>query len=700
MGYAPTMRPEVLYPLFAPITSLSGIGPKLAAAMQKIGLDTVLDLLWHLPSGIIDRRYSPTIAEAEPDRVATLTVIVDQHIPPANRRGPYRVQVSDDTGTMTLTFFHGRADWIKKQLPEGEERVISGLVETYQNQKQMGHPDHMVRAADREKVMIVEPVYPLTAGVSQKVIRNAVNQALERLINLPEWLDPAWQDKQDWIDWTAAIKSVHTPNGPADLESISPARSRLAYDELLANQLALGLVRHRMRAAKGRASNGTGNLQAKLRDIIPYKLTGAQSRSLEEISDDMAGPHKMMRLLQGDVGSGKTIVALFAMLQAIEGGGQAAIMAPTEILARQHFEEISGYADKLGISVVLLTGRNKGKPREEILSGLASGKTQLAIGTHALFQDDVIFDDLRLAVIDEQHRFGVHQRLQLSKKGAAVDTLVMTATPIPRTLTLTVYGDLDVSRIDEKPPGRQPVETVALPHDRLSALVDRIDNALMSGDRAYWVCPLVSESETLDLTAAEERFKQLSEYFGTERVGLIHGQMKAAEKDAVMEDFVAGRIGLLVATTVIEVGVNVPEATIMVIDHADRFGLAQLHQLRGRVGRGSKPSHTILLYDPPLGETAKARIAIMRDTTDGFVIAEEDLRLRGTGDMLGTQQSGLPRFKLADLAVHQELLAAARDDVELILNRDADLSSPRGDALRHLLYLFERDQAVRYWRSA
>ncbi len=694
------MRPEVLYPLFAPITSLSGIGPKLAAAMQKIGLDTVLDLLWHLPSGIIDRRYNPTIADADEGRVATLRITVDHHIPPANRRGPYRVQVSDDSGSMTLTFFHGRADWIKKQLPEGEERIISGTVETYQNQKQMGHPDHMVRPADMDKIMVVEPVYPLTAGVSQKVLRSAITQALERVIDLPQWLDPAWQSKQAWLDWAEAIKDAHHPKNASDLDAVNPSRSRLAYDELLANQLALGLVRHRMRAAKGIASTGTGKLQEKLRELIPYDLTAAQSRSLQEIEDDLIGPHKMMRLLQGDVGSGKTIVALFAMLHAVEAGGQAAIMAPTEILARQHFDEIAGYADQLGISVILLTGRNKGKARDQVLADIASGDCQIAIGTHALFQADVIFSDLRLAVIDEQHRFGVHQRLQLGKKGAAVDTLVMTATPIPRTLTLTVYGDLDVSRLDEKPPGRQPVDTVALPHDRLGDLVKRIDKVLAAGDRAYWVCPLVSESEVMDLAAAEERFKQLSKYLGPDRVGLIHGKMKSAEKDKVMEDFVAGKIGLLVATTVIEVGVNVPEATIMVIDHADRFGLAQLHQLRGRVGRGSKPSHTILLYDPPLGETAKARIAIMRDTTDGFVIAEEDLRLRGAGDMLGTQQSGLPRFKLADLAVHQELLAAARDDVELILNRDPDLSSPRGDALRHLLYLFERDQAVRYWRSA
>ncbi|MGB4058529.1 MAG: ATP-dependent DNA helicase RecG, partial [Alphaproteobacteria bacterium] len=476
------------------------------------------------------------------------------------------------------------------------------------------------------------------------------------------------------------------------------ALERLAYDELLANQLTMALVRHRQKKLGGRALKGTGTLRRKILPALPFQLTGAQERSLKEIDDDMAGNTRMLRLLQGDVGSGKTIVACLAMMNAVENGMQAALLAPTEILARQHGESFRPWLDAAGIDYIIYTGRDKGKTRDALLEKIASGDAKIIIGTHAIFQDGVAFKDLGLAVVDEQHRFGVHQRLMLSAKGKGTDVLVMTATPIPRTLTLTAYGDMEVSRLDEKPPGRKPVETLLIPAEKMEGMIDGIARQIKTGARVYWVCPLVEESELIDLAAAEEQYDVLKARFG-DRVGLVHGRLKPLEKDAVMQKFANGDLDILVATTVIEVGVNVPEATIMVIEHAERFGLSQLHQLRGRVGRGGDKSYCFLLYHNPLGETAKERLSIMRQTEDGFLISEKDLELRGAGDVLGVRQSGMPVFRLADLAVHGDLLAAARDDVKLILSKDPELQSPRGEALRVLLYLFERDQAIQYLRS-
>ncbi|CAA7613858.1 ATP-dependent DNA helicase RecG [Magnetospirillum sp. SS-4] len=692
------MRPQCLFPLFAPVTSLPGVGPRLAPLYEKLAGAKVVDLLWHLPGGVIDRRHAPKVAEALDGKVATLTARVDAHFPSSSPKRPYRVRLADETGFLHLVFFHGREDWLRKQLPEGEIRVISGQVEHFNNEIQITHPDHIVPEAQKAEIMTVEPVYPLTTGLTGRLVTKSVKAALAKIPDLPEWQDAAWLSRQNWPNWRQALEIVHHPADEFAAGQDSPARRRLAFDELLANQLALAMVRAQMRRLKGRVLAGDGGLRAKVRAALPFSLTGAQARSLAEIEADMAEPTRMLRLLQGDVGSGKTVVALLAMLNAVETGAQAAMMAPTEILARQHFATIAPLAEAAGITVALLTGRDKGKARDRILAALAAGETDLLLGTHALFQEDVAFKDLALAVIDEQHRFGVHQRLELAAKGVAVDMLVMTATPIPRTLLLTAYGDMDVSRLDEKPPGRQPVDTRVIPLARLDEVVAGIGRASGSGARVYWVCPLVEESETSDLAAAEDRHRHLSELFG-ERVGLVHGRMKPAAKDAVMERFAAGDLDILVATTVIEVGVDVPEATIMVIEHAERFGLAQLHQLRGRVGRGDRESRCLLLYGHPLGEIAKARLEIMRSTEDGFVIAEEDLRLRGGGEMLGTRQSGLPEFRLADLTLHGELLAAARDDSRLILERDPDLRSPRGEALRVLLYLFERDAAVRTLRS-
>lgn len=692
------MRPALLNPLFAPLTTLPGVGPKMAPLYARLAGERVVDLLWHLPSGVVDRRFSPKIADAPAGKVATLLVRIDAHLPSSSPKRPYRVRCVDETGFLHLVFFHGREDWLRRQLPEGEWRVVSGTVEHFNNESQITHPDHMVPPEEKDSIAVVEPVYPLTGGLTARMVAKTVRAALDRAPVLPEWQDAAWRARQNWPDWHQALDALHRPDSERAITEDSPARRRLAYDELLANQLALAMVRANMRKLKGRPLKGDGRLRAQVMAALPWALTGAQARALAEIDADMAEPLRMLRLLQGDVGSGKTVVALLAMLSAVETGAQAALMAPTEILARQHLATLEPLAAAAGVRLALLTGRDKGRARDATLAALAAGEVDIIIGTHALFQEEVAFRDLALAVIDEQHRFGVHQRLELASKGHAVDVLVMTATPIPRTLLLTAYGDMEASKLDEKPPGRQPVDTRVLPLARMDDVVGGVRRAITGGARVYWVCPLVEESETSDLAAAEERHRHLHQVFG-DRVGLVHGKMKGPAKDKVMAAFAAGEVDVLVATTVIEVGVNVPEATVMVIEHAERFGLAQLHQLRGRVGRGHGASTCLLLYDSPLSENAKARLETMRATEDGFVIAEEDLRLRGGGEVLGTRQSGLPEFALADLSIHGELLAVARDDSRLILERDPELKGPRGEALRVLLYLFERDAAVRTLRS-
>lgn len=696
------MRPTRLDTLFADATTLPGIGPKLGKLLAEFTGDKVIDLLFHLPANLIDRQYRPSLAEVEDGRIATFDVEVMKHDAPPNmgkrRNLPYRILCGNETGYVSLVFFRARGDWLTKAMPVGARRMVSGRVERFREQLQIVHPDHMLPQAEFEKLPIVEPVYPLTAGLSAKVLMKAIQAALPQLPALPEWQEAEWLKQQGWDDWHSAVQTVHRPENMAALEPQNPARVRLAYDELLAHQLVLALVRRDRKKQQGRAYPAADEMQARLLALLPFPLTGSQEAAIADIRADMAAPMRMLRLLQGDVGSGKTVVAMMGMLQAVANGAQAALMAPTEILARQHADTLGPWLDELGIKWQLMTARNKGKLRAENLEALSAGDVQIAIGTHALFQDDVAFQNLGLAVVDEQHRFGVQQRIALSTKGHGVDVLVMTATPIPRTLTLTAYGDMDVSRMPDKPPGRQPVDTRVISMDRYAEVAQSLGNAIKDGARVYWVCPLVSESELIDLAAAEDRAKALHAIYG-DTVGIVHGQMKAAEKDAVMARFAAGEISILVATTVIEVGVNVPEATVMVIEHAERFGLAQLHQLRGRVGRGRDKSSCVLLYRGPLGETSKARLTIMRETEDGFKIAEEDLRLRGAGEVLGTRQSGLPAFRLADLEAHADLLPAVHDDVKLLLERDPLLKSPRGEALRELLYLFRRDEAMRFLQS-
>ena len=690
-------RPPVLDVLFKPVAALAGVDTNLSRLLVRLAGPEIVDLLWHLPFGLIDRRYTPRIAEIKAACMATVEATIDAHEPGRGGR-PYRVRCRDETGFMDLVFFNVRGPYLQKQLPVGQKRLLSGKVEFYKSVPQMAHPDAVLPVSERARLATIQPVYRLTAGLTPPMLDRIMRAALVRLPELPEWLDPALKHRRKWDDWSTALRTVHAPQSDADLLPEAIARQRLAYDELLAHQLALALIRDHHRRSGGRITKGDGRLRKAALAALPFTLTGAQTRTLTEIENDMAKPRRMLRLLQGDVGSGKTVVALLTMLSAVEAGRQAALMAPTEILARQHFATIAPICERIGVSVALLTGRDKGKVRHATLAALADGTAQIAVGTHALVQEGVIFADLAVAVVDEQHRFGVDERAALSAKGQGVDTLVMSATPIPRSLTLAAYGDMDVSRLDEKPPGRTPVDTRIVALERIDEVLGGVERAIKTGARIYWVCPLIEESDESDLAAARERHAFLRARFG-ERVGLIHGRMKATERDAVMAAFAAGELDILVATTVIEVGVDVPEATIMVIEHAERFGLAQLHQLRGRVGRGRAASTCLLLYAGPLGGMARERLGILRDTEDGFVIAEEDLRLRGAGDVLGTKQSGLPDFRLADPIHHGDLLAIAADDARLIVDRDPGLATPRGATLRILLYLFRRDQAVRYLRS-
>ncbi len=685
------MRPQILNPLFAEVTALKGVGPALAKPLDRLGLSRVVDVAFHLPTGWIDRVARDELDMADAGRTIAITLTAVSYRSSAGR-GPTRAQATDAKGNyVSLVYFGGNSGWVKKLLPLGEPRRVSGRLEMYGQELQIVHPDYVLPLEEAGDTPEREAIYPLSEGMTARRMAQLAAQAVERAPDLAEWIEPGLLAKNDWPGWREALARIHTD--PSD----ATARARLAYDELFANQLALTLVRASSRARKGRALIGDGRLRDMLR--LPYAPTGAQSRSIAEIEGDLRQAQPMLRLLQGDVGSGKTLVAAMALLIAVEAGAQGAFLAPTEILARQHYESLRGLLAGLPVNIAVLTGRDKGRVREATLMGLADGSIDILIGTHAIFQEAVGYKDLGLVVVDEQHRFGVAQRMLLTEKGQQPPHLLaMTATPIPRTLTLALYGEMDVSRLDEMPPGRQPIETRVLSEDRLDDVVGALGRHLSAGGQAYWVCPLVEESEKTDLAAAEARAETLRAWFG-DKVGLVHGRMKGPEKDAVMAAFSAGRTGVLVATTVIEVGVDVPNATLIVIEAADRFGLAQLHQLRGRVGRGSGASNCLLIRGSALSETSRARLALMRETNDGFRIAEEDLRLRGAGELLGTRQSGEAQFRLATPELLNDLLPVAHDDTRLLIDRDGGLSGPRGQAARVALYLFERDAGVALLRS-
>ncbi|MEL6647006.1 MAG: ATP-dependent DNA helicase RecG [Pseudomonadota bacterium] len=688
-------RPEILFPLYAGLETLEGVGPKSAQNFKGLAVERPRDLLFTLPYSGIDRRPVDTVQGAQLPRVLTVVVTVGHHIRPSARGRPYRIEVSDSATTFQLVFFHAHPDYLQKILPTGSQQVVSGKVELFDGIAQMTHPDHVVAPSDAAQIPQFEPLYPKTAGITQKLMLKATRAALARAPDMPEWVDAPLKVERAWPDWQEAIETAHAPKSAPDLSPEAPARARLAYDEFLAHQLTLALARARVRRAKGRVSRGDGALRRAVLDALPYAPTGAQTRCIAEIAEDMASERRMNRLLQGDVGAGKTLVALSALLVAVEAGGQGVMMAPTEILARQHLEGLRPLAEAAGVRLEILTGRDKGAARREKLAALERGEIGILVGTHAVFQKDVVFADLRLAVVDEQHRFGVRQRLELGRKGEDADVLVMTATPIPRSLSLAHYGDMDISVLDEKPPGRKPVTTALVNMDRMDDVIARLRNAIAEGRQAYWVCPLVEESEQVDLSSAEERFKHLRAVLGEGHVGLVHGQMPGEAKDAAMRAFQQGETAVLVATTVIEVGVDVPNASIMVIERAEHFGLAQLHQLRGRVGRGAAHSTCLLIYQGPLGESGERRLSTMRDTEDGFAIAEVDLEMRGAGDLIGTAQSGLPRFRMADMERQTALMATAQKDARKLLLDDPKLTSKRGRAARMLLWLMDQDQAIK-----
>lgn len=699
------MRPPALNPWFTGIRSLTGVGDKVGEALERaFSVRTpakLRDLLLTPPVSIIDRSNRPGIANARQGDIGTFLVTVGRHMPAKSRSKPYRIRVYDETGEMILAFFKAYGSTLERQFPEGAQRLISGKVEIYNAEAQMSHPDYVLAPEQADELPSFEPVYPLTAGLSPKVARKAVWFALKTVSlgeSLSEWIDPAFLKQNDWPTFNEAVLRLHQPNHIVDISANAPPLRRLAYDELLAKQLAMALVRARNRSLKGEALIATGEYVDDVLRAAPFTPTDAQARAFEEIKADMGSESRMARLLQGDVGAGKTFVAALASAYAAEAGAQVAVMAPTEILARQHADTLGAMLEPAGLTVQAFTGRDKGQARKAINSGLSDGHIDVVIGTHALFQDGVEFERLGLVIIDEQHRFGVRDRLRLTEKGDAPDLLVMTATPIPRTLALTSYGDLDISILDEKPAGRQPIETVALPLQRFDDVIDAVGRATKVGDQVYWVCPLVEDSDVSDLSSVEDRHRQLTAIFG-ERVGLLHGRMSAMEKETVSQAFKAGRYDVLVATTVIEVGVDAPNATVMVIEHAERFGLAQLHQLRGRVGRGSKKSSCLLLYKSPLSQNGKERLKILRESEDGFLIAEKDWELRGSGDLLGAAQSGLPRFRLANLDKHRDLLETATQDARLLVQTDPGLTSDRGKAARTLLYLFEQDHGIAMMRA-
>ena len=682
------MRPEILFPLFAPSTSLKGVGPKVAPLVERLAGPLVRDVLLLAPSGVVERRHAKA-AEAREGEAQIFQVRVDAHLRPRTSAQPYRIRVADDTGFLFLVYFKVFGDSLERQHPPGALRAVSGRVQRWEKgvEYQINHPDYVLPAERADEIPAFEAIYPATAGLPSRTVRKLAHEALERAPELPEWHDPAFKAREGFAGWRQALEVLHAPKTDADTLLHTPQRRRLAYDELFAHQLAMAQrkgARRREPAERIPAGATAEQLQA----ALPFRLTGSQVMALAEIRGDLAAGERMSRLLQGDVGAGKTVVAMLAMADAADAGLQSAQMAPTEILARQHYETIAAPLEAQGIGVVLLTGRDKGAARAQKLRALATGEARVAVGTHALFQDGVDFAGLGLAVIDEQHRFGVDQRRRLQEKGGSAHLLAMSATPIPRTLELTLYGDLDVSRLTEKPPGRTPVATRAVPTPRIREVVERLRQATTSGAQAFWICPLISESETVDLAAAEKRAETLGRTLGP-GVGLVHGAMPAQEKDTVMADFAEGRLSVLVATTVVEVGVNVPNASIMVIEQAERFGLAQLHQLRGRVGRGARESACVLLYDPPLSEAAQRRLDILRRTDDGFLIAEKDLELRGGGDPLGLKQSGFPAYRLADPIAHRDLILTAADDARLLLHRDPELTSERGRAARVLAELFD-----------
>jgi len=666
--------------MFAGLETLTGVGPKLKPLLERlVDGDTLWDLLLHLPERWVDRRVRASFEQVVFGEVATVQGEVHAYQAPYSDKAPHRIQLFDGTGFLTLAFFRADGRWLQGQFPIGSIRIVSGRVEDFNGERQMTHPDYIVDPAKGDRPPEVEPIYGLTAGLTNKRVHALAVQALDSVPDdLPEWGDPHLVAQRGWVGFKAALTGLHNPS-VYDADAFEAARVRLAYDEALARESAFALARASRKRRNAPPIPKAQVAQSRLTRSLPFRQTGAQVRAVAEISDDMSSQSPMRRMLQGDVGSGKTLVGAMAAVQAAAGGFQSAFMAPTEVLARQQYETLDKLLSPLGYTIASLTGRDKGAAREGTLLGLADGSIQVIAGTHALFQESVVFRNLGLIIVDEQHRFGVQDRMRLVGKAVSPHMLVMSATPIPRTLAQAVHGDLDVTILDEKPEGRKPVETRAIPDTRIDEVVDAVGRAIKRGERAFWVCPKVDVDD--DDSTAVGRHAALKDQLGVP-VGLVHGRMKPTEKDSALEDFRSGRTKILVATTVIEVGVDVPEATIMVIERAEGFGLAQLHQLRGRVGRGDKPSFCLLLYRPPLGDMARERLETLRRTEDGFEIAEADFKLRGPGDMLGLRQAGATDYRIIDLSRHADLLAIAKKDATAVVDADPDLAGARGKALR------------------
>ncbi len=689
------MRSNKINPLFSPILSLSGIGPKLDVLFQRLVGPRLVHLLWHLPYNIIKRKFINNIIEAEINSLITFKVDVIKHKPSYfSSKAPYKISCLCGDTPVTLVFFYARQPYIKTVLPEGESRFISGKLEYFKNTYQITHPSHIVEIDKLNTLKNIEPVYSLTAGLTHNIYIKTIDKILQKIPDLEEWIDEKIINKYFFNDWKNSLLKSHQPTSKDDLMESNIYRKRLAYDELLAHQLAIAIIRNYNQKTKGIKFNQNLNLVFKCINNLPFKLTQSQKKAWKEIFEDLTSPHQMIRLLQGDTGSGKTVIALLSLIHAIDSSYQGVLMAPTSILAQQHFNNLSTILKPLNINILLLTGKDTGNSRLEKLSLIKTGEAQIIIGTHALIQDDVSYHSIGLVVCDESHRFGVFQRLSLTNKGKKPNVLTMSGTPIPRTLALAAYGNIDQSRLTEKPEGRIPINTKSIPISKVNDLINRLTNKIETNEKIYWVCSLVEESEELDLQAATKRFESLNRKFKG-KVLLIHGQLKEKEKENVMKKFQNEDYSILVATTVIEVGVDVPLATTMIIENAERFGLSSLHQIRGRIGRNNMPANCILLFKENIGELAKKRIAKMKETNDGFEIAEHDSLLRGEGDRIGKKQSGQPSFLIADLAFDKELLEDARKTVEFISNNDPKLENENGLRLRNLLHLFEKDVAIK-----
>ena len=684
------MRPKILYKLFSNLETIKGIGPKNAKLIERLCGKYLLDLILHRPIAYIDRRNSPKIKDLSNNSIVTLILKVDGHTPSFNKRMPYKITCSDDTGQLNIVYFNLRGPYLKKMFPIGSKKVVSGKVEEFNGIFQMTHPQHIADESNLDSVKKIECVYPLTAGISSKIIQKSINSSLAIIDDLPEWIPNDYLQKNNWTSWKKSIYEMHNPNElKEDKEDIY--LNRLVFDELLSQQLTVRLIKNKISKLKGNIIKPNGSLLEHLKSHLSFELTDDQNQAIKEISKDQSSPNKMLRLIQGDVGSGKTIVALHSMIQCAENSKKSILMAPTEILAEQHYNTIMLFAEKLKLSCALITASNKKNHNYE---------SDILIGTHALFQDKVSIDNIGLIVIDEQHRFGVHQRILLNEKaGNECDILLMTATPIPRTLELASYGDMDITKIVQKPKNRKPIITKSINLNKIESLKEALTKKLKQQEKIYWVCPLVDESDKMDLQSVNQRVLDIQKYYKDFNVEMVHGQMKQEEKNKIMDNFKNFKTQILVATSVIEVGIDDPDATVIIIENSERFGLSQLHQLRGRVGRGTKQSTCILLFDGPLTENAKRRINVMKETNDGFKIAEEDLSIRGAGEILGTRQSGLPNFRLTDLNVHKSLMTQAREMAIKIVDKDPELSSDQGKSLRLLLHLFNNQVAIDYLKS-